>query len=109
MTDAEIHHGGKTVPGATVPAFAGHTQVTRFETASLTMHSKKSYFEVTAEIENDLPQLSTPKLFEYVGRVSRPFSIFWELEQGTAMRLAGIPVESKFYNCPQPSSAASPR
>lgn len=102
-------HADETVPEATAPAFAGHTQVTRFETASLTIHSGKSYFEVAAKIENALPRLSTPRLLEYIGhqdragfeayvdRVARPFSIFWELEQGTAMRLAGIPVESKLY------------
>jgi hypothetical protein len=51
------------------------------------------------------------RLMEYVGRgdregleayvdeVSAPskFSIFWEMDQGPAMRLAGIPIESKFY------------
>jgi hypothetical protein len=35
----------------------------------------------------------------YVDQASVPtgFSIFWEFEQGSAMRLAGIAVESKFY------------
>ena len=35
----------------------------------------------------------------YVAAVSAPskFSIFWEMEQGTTMRLAGIPIDSKFY------------
>jgi uncharacterized protein (DUF302 family) len=35
----------------------------------------------------------------YVEQVSAPseFSIFWEFEQGSSMRVAGIPVESKFY------------
>jgi hypothetical protein len=35
----------------------------------------------------------------YVDEVSSPskFSIFWEMEQGSTMRLAGIPIESKFY------------
>ena len=35
----------------------------------------------------------------YVEQVSAPskFSIFWEMDQGPAMRLAGIPIESKFY------------
>jgi uncharacterized protein (DUF302 family) len=93
----------------TAAVFAEHTQVTRFETTSLTIHSKKSYSQVLEEIEAALPRLNTTRLTEYiahqdragfetyVGRTSQPFSIFWELEQGTAMRLAGIPVESKFY------------
>jgi uncharacterized protein (DUF302 family) len=101
--------GDKTASEAAAPAFARHTQVTRFATTNLTIHSKKSFFEVTSAIESALPRLSMPRLFEFIGhqdragfeayvdRVSRPFSIFWELEQGTAMRLAGIPVESKFY------------
>jgi uncharacterized protein (DUF302 family) len=35
----------------------------------------------------------------YVDEISAPsnFSIFWEMEQGPTMRLAGIPIESKFY------------
>jgi hypothetical protein len=35
----------------------------------------------------------------YVARVSAPrkFSIFWDFEQGSAFRLAGIPIEAKFY------------
>jgi hypothetical protein len=35
----------------------------------------------------------------YVDQVTAPtsFSVFWEMEQGTTMRLAGIPIESKFY------------
>jgi hypothetical protein len=33
----------------------------------------------------------------YVDSTSRPFSIFFDFEQGSTMRLAGIPIESKFY------------
>jgi hypothetical protein len=35
----------------------------------------------------------------YVDQVSPPskFSIFWEMEQDPTMRLAGIPIEPKFY------------
>ena len=35
----------------------------------------------------------------YVDEVAAPtgFSIFWDFEQGSTMRLAGIPIESKFY------------
>jgi uncharacterized protein (DUF302 family) len=33
----------------------------------------------------------------YVNSTSAPFSIFWDFEQGSTMRLAGIPIESKFY------------
>jgi hypothetical protein len=33
----------------------------------------------------------------YVASTSDPFSIFFDFEQGSTMRLAGIPIESKFY------------
>jgi uncharacterized protein (DUF302 family) len=66
---------------------------------------------VTKAIEARLQRFSVPKLMEYVthgdregveayvDEVSSPskFSIFWEMEQGSTMRLAGIPIESKFY------------
>jgi hypothetical protein len=66
---------------------------------------------VISAIESTLQRFSVPKLTEYVthadragleayvDEVSAPskFSIFWEMEQGPTMRLAGIPIESKFY------------
>lgn len=77
----------------------------------VTIRSDKSYSEVTTAIEALLPRVSIEKLREfvddgdragfdaYVDQASAPagFSIFWEFEQGSAMRLAGIPAESKFY------------
>jgi len=69
----------------------------------------KSFFEVTQAIERNLQRFHTPKLMEYVthgdragveaygNSTSTPFSIFWDFEQGSTMRLAGIPIESKFY------------
>lgn len=66
---------------------------------------------MTSAIEARLPRVPIAKLTEfvthadrsgfeaYVDQASAPtgFSIFWEFEQGSAMRLAGIAVESKFY------------
>lgn len=82
-----------------------------FEGVLVTIRSQKSFSEITTAIEHRLQRCSVPKLMEYVshddregleayvGEVSDPtkFSIFWEFEQGSVMRLAGIPIESKFY------------
>jgi uncharacterized protein (DUF302 family) len=90
---------------------SGQTELTEFGGILITIRSKKSYFEVTKAIEEKLQRFSVPKLMEYVthrdregveayvDEVSSPskFSIFWEMEQGSTMRLAGIPIESKFY------------
>jgi uncharacterized protein (DUF302 family) len=85
--------------------------LTPFDGVLITIRSEKSFAEVTKAIESRLQRFSTAKLLEYVthadregleayvAEVSAPskFSIFWEFEQGSTMRLAGIPVESKFY------------
>jgi uncharacterized protein (DUF302 family) len=85
--------------------------LTPFEGALVTIRSKKSYTDVTAAIEAKLQRFSIAKFMEYVvhqdkegleayvARVSAPskFSIFWDFEQGSSFRLAGIPIESKFY------------
>jgi uncharacterized protein (DUF302 family) len=85
--------------------------LTPFDGVLITIRSEKSFAEVTTAIESRLQRFSTAKLMEYVthadregleayvAEVSAPskFSIFWEFEQGSTMRLAGIPVESKFY------------
>jgi uncharacterized protein (DUF302 family) len=90
---------------------AADKTLTQFDGLLVTIRSKKSFFEVTKTIEESLQQFSIPKLTEYVKQgdregleayvedVSAPsgFSIFWEMNQGPAMRLAGIPIESKFY------------
>jgi uncharacterized protein (DUF302 family) len=88
-----------------------HKTLTPFDGVLVTIRSEKSFAEVTRAIESRLQRFSTAKLMEYVthgdregleayvAEVSAPskFSIFWEFEQGSGMRLAGIPVESKFY------------
>jgi uncharacterized protein (DUF302 family) len=90
---------------------SGQAELTEFGGILVTIRSRKSYFEVTKAIEDRLQRFSVPKLMEYlthadcegveayVDKVSSPskFSIFWEMEQGSTMRLAGIPIESKFY------------
>src|SRR5580704_15119582 len=85
------------------------TSRTRFDGVLVTIRSRKSFFEVTQAIEKALPRFHIPKLMEYVTHgdragveayvdsTSNPFSIFWDFEQGSTMRLAGIPIESKFY------------
>jgi uncharacterized protein (DUF302 family) len=91
-----------------VAASAGTTR-TKFDGVLLTIRSRKSFFEVTQAIESSLQRFYVPKLMEYVTHgdragveayvdsTSKPFSIFWDMEQGSTMRLAGIPIESKFY------------
>ena len=85
--------------------------LTPFDGVLVTIRSEKSFFEVTKAIESSLQRISIARFMEYVARADREgleayvaevaapstFSIFWELEQGTTMRLAGIPIESKFY------------
>jgi len=85
------------------------TTRTKFDGVLLTIRSRKSYFAITQAIETTLPRFHIPKLMEYVTHgnragveayvdaTSKPFSIFWDFEQGSTMRLAGIPIESKFY------------
>jgi uncharacterized protein (DUF302 family) len=90
---------------------SAETALTKFDGVLITIRSTKSFSEVTEAIETSLQHLSVPTLMDHVGRrdlaeleayveeVSAPsrFSIFWEMNQGPAMRLAGIPIESKFY------------
>jgi len=90
---------------------SAQTELTGFDGVLVTIRSGKSFLEVTKAIEASLQRFSVPRLTEYVRRgdragleayvdeVSAPskFSIFWEMNQGPAMRLAGIPIESKFY------------
>jgi uncharacterized protein (DUF302 family) len=85
------------------------TTTTKYDGVLFTIRSHKSFFEVTEAIERTMPRFHTPKLMEYVTHhdrpgveayvdsTSQPFSIFWDFEQGSTMRLAGIPIESKFY------------
>ena len=85
------------------------TTTTKFDGVLVTIRSRKSFFEVTQAIEKALPRFHIPKLMEfvthgnragveaYVASTSDPFSIFFDFEQGSTMRLAGIPIESKFY------------
>src|ERR1700724_138606 len=88
---------------------AGQTTRTNFDGVLVTIRSRKSFFEVTQAIERALPRFHIPKLMEYVTHgdragveayvdsTSKPMAIFWDFEQGSTMRLAGIPIESKFY------------
>jgi len=90
-------------------AEGARTTRTKFDGVLLTIRSRKSFFEVTQAIESSLQRFHIPKLMEYVTHgdragveayvdsTSTPMSIFWDFEQGSTMRLAGIPVESKFY------------
>ena len=90
---------------------AAQQTLTQFDGVLITIRSEKSFFEVTRAIESALRRFSIPKQMEcvthadlkgfeaYVDEVTAAskFCIFFEFEQGSAMRLAGIPIESKFY------------
>ena len=87
------------------------TTKTAFTCKLVTIRSKKSFAEVTNAIEsmfqgfdlNKLRKLTEAKdakaVAQYVDQVSKPhpFSLFFKLDQGSTMRLAGIPIESRFY------------
>jgi uncharacterized protein (DUF302 family) len=88
-------------------------QVTKtdFTCQLVTIRSQKSFAEVTSEIErlfqrydvDKLEELSVAgdveKLSAYVKKIGEPteFGIFFQLDQGSTMRLAGIPIEARFY------------
>jgi uncharacterized protein (DUF302 family) len=88
---------------------SAQTTRTKYDGVLLTISSSKSFFEVTQAIESSLQRFHIPKLMEYVTHGNRagveayvdststPMAIFWDFEQGSTMRLAGIPIESKFY------------
>jgi uncharacterized protein (DUF302 family) len=90
---------------------SGQTVLTKFDGILVTIRSQKSFFEVTKSLESRLQRFSVPRQMEYVGHADREgleayvdqaaaptgFSIFWEMEEGPTMRLAEIPIESKFY------------
>ena len=84
---------------------------TKFSCELVTIPSRKSFSQVTREIEAtfqhyDLPELArltaegdTSRLAAFVERTGAPtgFAIFFQLDQGSTQRLAGIPIESRFY------------
>jgi uncharacterized protein (DUF302 family) len=88
-------------------------QVTKtdFTCRLVTIRSAKLFAEVTGEIERlfqrydmdkfaDLTaQGDAEKLAAYVKQVGEPtgFGIFFQMDQGSTMRLAGIPIESRYY------------
>jgi uncharacterized protein (DUF302 family) len=77
----------------------------------VTIRSKKSFAELTNAIERmfqwfDLDKLrklteakGAKAVAQYVDQVSKPhpFSLFFRFDQGPIFRLAGIPIESRFY------------
>jgi uncharacterized protein (DUF302 family) len=89
------------------------SQITKtdFTCQLVTIRSTRSFADVTGEIERlfqrydidkfrDLTaQGDTEKLAAYVKQVGEPtgFGIFFQMDQGSIMRLAGIPIESRFY------------
>ncbi|WP_433655156.1 hypothetical protein ACQPW1_30130 [Nocardia sp. CA-128927] len=92
--------------------FGAQTQVIPIESTMLTIRSAKSYFQVITEFESILKRLALTRMQELIAHQDlagfdayinsmvtpeQPHAIFFELEQGAIMRLAGIPGEAKFY------------
>ena len=84
---------------------------TPFACELVTIHSKRSFAELVNRIESTFQHYDaktlrdltaegdTEKLAAYVKKVGEPteFGIFFWLDQGSTQRLAGIPIESRFY------------
>jgi hypothetical protein len=84
---------------------------TPFTCELVTIYSKRSFAELISRIDatfqyydaKTLRELTaegnTEKLAAYVKQVggSTEFAIFFSLDQGSTQRLAGIPIESRFY------------
>jgi uncharacterized protein (DUF302 family) len=87
------------------------TTKTPFTCELVTIHSKRSFADLISRIEStfqhydaktlrDLTaERDSEKLAAYVKKVGEPteFGIFFWLDQGSTQRLAGIPIESRFY------------
>jgi hypothetical protein len=83
----------------------------RFTCELVTIRSKKSFVELTGEIERLFQRYDPDKLRDltaagdaaklaaYAKQIGEPtgFGIFYQLDMGSIMRLAGIPIESSFY------------
>src|ERR1700733_14530258 len=84
---------------------------TSFTCELITIHSKRSFGDLISRIESTFQQYDaktlrdltaegdTEELAAYVEQVGEPteFAIFFWLDQGSTQRLAGIPIESRFY------------
>src|SRR5277367_7080560 len=84
---------------------------TPFSCELVTIHSKRSFADLIKRIESTFQHYDaktlrdltadgdSEKLAAYVKKVGEPteFAIFFWLDQGSTQRLAGIPIESRFY------------
>ena len=87
------------------------TKRNKFTCELVTIWTKKPFAQVTKEIETmfqhyDLSTLAklsaegdTAGLAEFAKKTGAPteYAIFFQLDQGSTMRPAGIPIESRFY------------
>jgi uncharacterized protein (DUF302 family) len=96
-------------------------QITRtsFQCELITIHSKRSFAELISRIEGTFQYYDpktlrdltaegdTEKLAAYAKQMGEPtdFAIFFSLDQGSTQRLAGIPIESRFYLFGNPTIA----
>jgi hypothetical protein len=90
---------------------AAEVTKTPFTCELVTIHSKRSFADLISRIESTFQHYDaktlrdltadgdSEKLAAYVKKVGEPteFGIFYWLDQGSTQRLAGIPIESRFY------------
>jgi uncharacterized protein (DUF302 family) len=80
---------------------------TQFTCKLITIRSKKSFAEVTSALEDLFRMVDLPKLagmtqagihacFQEISG-DHEFSIFFKLDQGSTLRLAGFPLDCRFY------------
>jgi uncharacterized protein (DUF302 family) len=88
-----------------------HVTETEFTCKLITIRSKKSFAEVTSALESLFRMVDLPKLASmteagdqagiqaYFQEISgdHEFSIFFKLDQGATQRLAGFPLDCRFY------------
>lgn len=84
---------------------------TDFTCTLITIRTKKSFADVTGALESRFATIDNAKLADltaagdlaglrdYVDQISgdHKFSIFYQLDQGPSQRLAGLPVNCRFY------------
>jgi hypothetical protein len=89
---------------AQIPRMSFHCEL-------VTIQSKRTFADLISRVEatfqyydpktlrNLTAEGDTEKLAAYVKQVGEPteFAIFFSLDQGSTQRLAGIPIESRFY------------
>jgi hypothetical protein len=103
-------HGNLTIEEPVVSTSAD-VSYTEFTCKLITIRTKKSFEDVTAALEGLFVHVDGDKLAEMTAAGDQPgiqkyfeeisgdheFSIFYQLDQGSTQRLAGYPINCRFY------------